>query len=397
VRITAQLIEANSGTHLWTENYDREFTDIFAIQEDIAEAIAKALRVPLGSKPGNILVNNRNIDAESYQQYLRAKTLMRTRGQARIISAAALLEQVVARNPEYAPAWALLGLAYHLQPNSSPERTTGSLDEFRTVVNRLQPKAEAAGRRAVELDPNLADGHIVLADVQGVRGNLLQSLETVQSKVLVLDPNNPEALHGYALGLSLVGHAKEALPVRQRLLELEPAGPNFVVRTALVLWLVGQNDAAIAMLRDLPPDRSGQLARIYASMGRYNEAIDVLEKLPSGTYPPETVKEAVRLLRTAPTKVASPESLPPLGSLGWVYLYVGAPDRVLEVYDRGVAARYLAGAGDPDSLWHPSYAPVRKTERFKAFARNAGMVEYWRAKGWPELCRPTGADDFVCD
>jgi hypothetical protein len=49
------------------------------------------------------------------------------------------------------------------------------------------------------------------------------------------------------------------------------------------------------------------------------------------------------------------------------------------------------------AVWHPSYAPVRKTERFKTFARQAGLVEYWRAKGWPEFCRPVGANDFVCD
>ena len=77
VRITAQLIKADDGTHIWTENYDRELTDVFAIQEDIATAIAGALRMPLGLAPGERLVSNRTIDPESYQQYLRAKPLVR--------------------------------------------------------------------------------------------------------------------------------------------------------------------------------------------------------------------------------------------------------------------------------------------------------------------------------
>ena len=80
MRITAQLIKADDGTHLWTESYDRELTDIFAIQEDIAAAIAGALRVPLGLAPGERLVSNRTIDPESYQQFLRARAILRNRG-----------------------------------------------------------------------------------------------------------------------------------------------------------------------------------------------------------------------------------------------------------------------------------------------------------------------------
>jgi TolB-like protein/DNA-binding SARP family transcriptional activator len=78
VRITAQLIKVDDGTHLWSETYDRQLTDIFAIQEGIAAAIAGALRVPLGLAPGERLVSNRDIDPESYQQYLQARTMLRT-------------------------------------------------------------------------------------------------------------------------------------------------------------------------------------------------------------------------------------------------------------------------------------------------------------------------------
>src|SRR5947207_13771557 len=80
VRITAQLVQADNGLNVWTDSYDREMTDVFAIQEDIARAIATSLRMPLGLKPGERLVSNRGIDPESYQQYLRAKALVRARG-----------------------------------------------------------------------------------------------------------------------------------------------------------------------------------------------------------------------------------------------------------------------------------------------------------------------------
>jgi len=158
VRVAVQLIKTDDGKQIWSESYDRELTDVFAIQEDIATAISGALRMPLGLKAGEHLVSNRAIDPDSYQQYLRAKSLVRGRGQTGLLNSATLLEEIVGRNPNFAPAWALLALDYHLQPNSNPTRTTGSLAEFRNVVNALRPMAEAAAQRAVELDPNLADG-----------------------------------------------------------------------------------------------------------------------------------------------------------------------------------------------------------------------------------------------
>jgi len=79
LRVTVQLIKAEDGTHVWAENYDRQLTDIFVIQEDIARALAASLRMPLGLKPGENLVNNRKIDPDSYQDFLRAKALWRAR------------------------------------------------------------------------------------------------------------------------------------------------------------------------------------------------------------------------------------------------------------------------------------------------------------------------------
>ena len=112
--------------------------------------------------------------------------------------------------------------------------------------------------------------------------------------------------------------------------------------------------------------------------------------------PAETLQAAVRLLRAAPTPVA-PQSLPELNErLSFVYLHVGFPERVLQPFLERLEAGVLPVPWII-AVWHPTYAPVRKTQGFKVFARNAGLVEYWRAKGWPEFCRPAGADDFVCD
>ena len=397
VRITTELVQAANGVNVWSENYDRQLTGVFAIQEDIATAIAQALRMPLGLKQGEQLVANRGIDAESYGQYLQAKALVRNRTALKpLVDAAAILEQVVAGNPDFAPGWALLASDYAYTPLLYPAWRNGSVDELRHVVDVSLPKAQAAGQRAIQLDPNLALGYLGSALAQSARGKFVLA-DDLYSKALALDPGNPDALHSYSLMLASVGHLKEALAIRHQLQTLEPFAPTFNTATAEVLWLNGQNDAAIAMLKAIPEYNTSarNLAFVLATEGHYNEAADALLKISPGAFAPGTVEEAARLLRTAPARAVSPQTLPRLGGLGFVYPYVGAPNRVLEFHEDNIKAGYSLGA-NTSLLWQPSYATVRKTERFKTYARKAGLVEYWRAKGWPEQCHPTTGDDFVC-
>jgi hypothetical protein len=116
---------------------------------------------------------------------------------------------------------------------------------------------------------------------------------------------------------------------------------------------------------------------------------------PPGIYPKTLLEEAAQLLRMAPAPTPRRDA-PYLGWASFVYLYVGAPERSLEQAEVYAEAGYNVMIVNA-ALWHPSYAAVRKTERFKALMRKAGLVEYWRAKGWPPQCRPTTADDFVCE
>jgi hypothetical protein len=104
---------------------------------------------------------------------------------------------------------------------------------------------------------------------------------------------------------------------------------------------------------------------------------------------------AAKILESAPAKAAVPAELPRLGNLSFAFMHVGAPERVLEFYEDEIKGDYF----QPISttwFWHPTYAAVRKTERFKKVVRELGLVEYWRARGWPAQCHPVGASDFAC-
>jgi len=137
------------------------------------------------------------------------------------------------------------------------------------------------------------------------------------------------------------------------------------------------------------------LARMYASLGRYEETGTIVSQYSTTVVAAAVKTETLRLLHAAPSKTLPKQDIR-LGPLGFVYLYAGTPERALEDYEVNADAGFI-GPIEIALVWHPSYAVVRQTERFKALMKKVGLVDYWRAKGWPALCRPIGADDFVCD
>lgn len=395
VRMSARLVRTDGGAPLWSEDYYSELPDIFEIQEDIAKKIAAALKVPTGLRNGESLVRNRAKDMDAYQDYLRAKVVARARGPKPLADAAVLLEKVIARDPDYAPASALLSYDYALTPLFDRSLRSQAPDEERKTVARAIPRADILGRRAVQLDPEGADGFVGLGYANMVQGKMVAA-EDAFKQALALDPNQSDGLHGYSQFLAAMGRIKESLAMREHLQDVEQFITNYTADTAEIYWLDGDTDKAIAMLQPFRPGRTLELALIQAAAGRYREAAALIREMPATNYLPGMTESAARVLETAPAKAASPESLPRLGNLGFAYMHVGAPERVLEFYEGEVQAGYF----QPISttwFWHPSYAAVRKTERFKAYARNMGLVDYWRARGWPSPCHPVGTDDFACD
>jgi TolB-like protein len=395
VRISVQLINANDGTHLWSENYDRLLTDIFVIQEDIARAITTALQAPLGLKPGENLVSNRNVDPNTYELFLRGMALYQTGAPQNRADAARIAEEVVARSPNYAPGWALLRTAYAQMANSLSDDDS-PIDEARRAVREWLAKADRALERAIALDPNSPFTLSSSGSQLWVMGSPLRG-EPLLLKALEVDQDDAETLLRYGNLLASAGRLKEALPLLLKSYELDPLLTLQGALATQVLWLTGKNDEAIALAMTLRPDIRGDLlANIYASMGQFSEAANALA---SGGRDSEAVRETIRLLR-----LAGPQALPvrPPGRgqqpVDFLYLQKGTPTPVVERHlvdlERDVEVGFVLGNR---VIWHPAYAPVRNTERFKTFVRKAGYVEYWRAKGWPEVCRPVGADDFICD
>jgi tetratricopeptide (TPR) repeat protein len=394
IRISARLVRADDGQQLWSQDYDRIFADIFDIEEDIAQHVASTLNAPLGLRPGDRLVQDRTTNMAAYENYVRAKPLIRARGQKPFADAAALLEAALASDPGFAPAAALLAFEYDLAPLYQQALRSSAVVEAKAFVDSVVPKAERLARRATELSPKRADAHVALAYAEMVQGHLLRADRLFQ-QALELDPNITDGLHGYSQLLAAMGRVKESIAMREKLQALEPFVINYVADTAEIIWLDGDNDTAIRMLNEFRPGRTSELAQVHASLGHYREAASVLREMNPANYLPGVLESAAKLVEAAPSTTASPDNLPRLGVLGWVYRHVGAPERVLEYYESNLKAGYFQPISST-WFWHPSYAPVRKTERFKAFARAIGLVDVWRQRGWPAACQPMGSDDFRC-
>jgi adenylate cyclase len=393
VRLSVRLLQASDGAALWSKDYDAALPAIFDLEEDIAAKIAAALKMSTNS--GEALVRNRTGDLDAYLAFLHAKVAARERGAKALADAAVFLEQALMRDPDFAPASAMLSYDYALTPLFAPSLRGGMPQEERKIVERTIPRSDALARRATQLDPKGADGFVGLGYANMVQRKMLAA-EDAFKQALALNPNQADGLHGYSQLLAALGRIKQSLAMRDHLQAIEQSIINYTADTAEIIWLDGDTEKAVAMLQPFSPGRTLELALVQASAGRYREAAAAVRDMPAANYPAGMTAAAAKMLESAPAKAASPADLPRLGNLSFAYMHVGAPERVLEFYEDEVSGDYF----QPISatwFWHPTYAPVRKTERFKKVARDLGLVEYWRARGWPAQCHPAGPNDFACN
>jgi tetratricopeptide (TPR) repeat protein len=272
-----------------------------------------------------------------------------------------------------------------------------SVDDIHQQVQARLQKGEMEAREAIRLDPRQAIAYAVLAYIEGQRSNWAGAEDTF-SKALALDPGEPELLQRYSEFLAHIGRLREALRVRQQLQALEPFVPIYIIVSAEIMQLNGLNEDSIRQLEPLSSastNRNEMLARAYTVAKRYTEAADTL-LLVKNQVSRKSVESAVQLLRGGATKAPTPASLVLEERLNFVYAITGSPERVLEHPERALQGG-MANGGALRPIWHSLNAPIRNTERFKKLMLKAGLVDYWRAKGWPDLCRPMGVDDFVCD
>ncbi|HSG66336.1 MAG TPA: tetratricopeptide repeat protein, partial [Gammaproteobacteria bacterium] len=245
VRITAQLIHAADGFHVWSSAYDRELDDIFAIQDEIAADVVRELRITLLRGAPRV----RTTDTEAYALYLRAAHLGRRANSEAFVQSDELFRRALAIDPEYAPAWE--GLAR----NYINKAAIGLLSN-----EEAHSLAREAALKALAIDADYAPAHVQLGWIAMSEENDLAAAARHFERALELDGSDLGVLGNAASLLMSLGRLEEALELQETVVGRDPVNVTslYILATAQ-LW-AGRFDAAIASYRtvlDLNPDRGG--------------------------------------------------------------------------------------------------------------------------------------------
>ncbi len=273
IRISVQLIEVQSGFELWSESYDRTLDDIFAVQDDVAAAVVDALRIKLMNEPPRL----RETDAEVYSLYLQGKYLMAPPrgGKEDLEKAISTFEQVLAIDPEYAPAWVGLSWAYEYQ------RRAGILPEEQGVA-----LARDAAERALAIDDNLALAWSTLSYIRKKYDWDWEGAEAAMDKALQLEPNNTDVFLGLGSVASTLGQLDKSIELLERATMLNPLGLDGLLSLGFRYRVRGRYDEALELCQRvlvLYPENSFALtdiAEIYLRQGNPVRALAEMEKLP---------------------------------------------------------------------------------------------------------------------
>ncbi len=384
IRITAQLIEVATDSHLWSDAYNRKLENIFEIQEEIAGAIAQELQVTLGTsgKSGNPTDN-----LEAYQLYLRGRNLYQRR--ENIPDAVELLQQAVDLDPEFTEGWANLGAVAQLGSFWSDE----GYREYRT-------RSKAALQRALSLDPDNGLAHAVLGMHYQHELRWEDALKELDLAI-ALNPNESNSLLYKGEVLVMLGYTREAIKVMQQAEVVDPVFANVQVWLIGALITAGEIELAqqhIKKLYELNPDdgreSESRLAAVQgnisraASLSREITTTDVdLAQLEALYF--DALKDPAKTDDTIKFAMENQQFAGWNGIL-WLLADLGAIDEAIEYWNSLRARDRLTRSGNYlQYLWN---VPKQKMSdpQFIQFLEDTGIADYWRKHGNPDHCRVTG-------
>jgi tetratricopeptide (TPR) repeat protein len=399
IRVTAQLIDAVEDRHLWSQTFDRTLTtdNIFAIQDDIANAIVEALRAPMGLEDAAPPPIARRADTQSvnaYALYLEANARFIARSQANVREAIRLFEQVTTIDPDFARGWAGLAAAASVAPS-----WTFTDRDYRSI-------AIDAAERAIALDPNLSLSYAALGEVHAYiePKDFGQAMELFD-QAIALDPQNATAHLWRGEVEWYLGYFDRSDADFAACLDLDPAYTYCLRSRAVTAALRGDVERhrqllnatlmagmmAIGATRPLdePVGQDQHTVRLYELLASidYFVGLDEFAWLAEPIYRAETDPDYdreqgfARLEARLRAQGLEPSDHPIFRNL---YAY---PFREYEYVEPSVFPMY----------WLPGLdAPENDAEQ-RRMIDALGLPAYWRAHGFPPQCRPVDEDDYACD
>ena len=375
VRIAAQLIKAADGFQVWSDDFNRDLKDIFAVQEEIAGLIAKSLELKLGIKQDRPPPN-----PEAYQLYLEAVRLWGLRDAASLDRAEHLLQRAIALQPDFARADAVMGFVLSVRV---AER---GIDPMAGEGRALNEQALQWAERALALDPDLAEGYAAKGNALDNLGRWTECKEAYRRSI-ELDPNFATAHQWYARSLSQEGYLDEAITEMKRAVELDPLAPRILDNYAANLIWAGKFMEALELLDRVlaiqPGSLQAQSFRGFAlvNAGRAEEGRVILEALAQQPDQPEWTIPYLAHALLATGRRAEAEALLQRPQENF---YRGA---LLCVLGRGDEAlpllKPVVSIGRDMILWTWQDVMPRQSPEFHRKLAEWGMTESWqRAEAW---------------
>jgi TolB-like protein/Tfp pilus assembly protein PilF len=400
VRITAQLIRVQDGYHQWSETYDGDLQDVFALQERIARAITEKLRVTLSGKQARQLVDTGTRNTEAYALYLQASAIFDRRDGEHMPEAVKKLEQAIALDPTYARAYSRLAAVHAILPTYTGGNVAKSREQVRTNA-----------RRAIELEPGLAEPWAAMGMASPLGGSgLIQSRQCFE-KALQLDPDDITTNFWFGLTLVRSGYNRAGLERIEHALAVDPMVPN-VMRWRGVLYLRDGNiDGAEQFLKRAQAAglrlagrelgeiafRRGDVALARRSWQAGSRAI--LDELPAGSN--EVMARALfggnasdreRGVAIVDAHLASHPTVVP-GMLPFWLAQLGHGADAMELERTRVNndnSDFLA------LLFSPAGKPLRELPEFPAYLSAKGFPALWDKYGAPDMCRKLADGSYAC-
>ncbi len=273
VRIRVQLIDAASDQHLWARTYDRELRDVLLLQSEAASDIAQEIRGQVSPSQSNTAAAARTpVNPDAYEAYLKGRYFLNKRSPEGMKTGSGYFEQAIARDPQFALAYAGLADCYSLLGSDVLPASVASA------------KARAAALKALELDPSIAEGHTALAIVHFYYDWNWNDAELELQRAIQLNPNFAAAHHWYSVYLSAMGRFPEAVQEAERAHELDPLSPSITTSLATQYRSAQRYDRAVEELSavleldpNFAPAHQG-LGKTYEAMGLWKLAIEEFQK-----------------------------------------------------------------------------------------------------------------------
>jgi TolB-like protein/Flp pilus assembly protein TadD len=371
LRVTVQLIRADTGYHLWSESYDRPLDDIFKVQDEIAGAVVKALRVSLlGSGATRAAPTS---SAASYNLLLQAKYFLVRSTQEDQEKALNYYEQVVRSDPTSAEAWA------------GVSRVTANLSGLGVVGWREgRDRALQAAQRAVELDPELSDAHIALGKVYMNFDQNFTAAKLELAKALELAPHSPFSLFWMAAVLTSAGDLPHAVMLYEQSIAEDPLDGEAYLQIGEAQRFAGHyNEAEMSYRRaiDLVPERSGlhsALGIALLNQHKTDSALEAIAREPDAVAREGTLAWAYQTLgrteeaRSALNQLETTRADTDAYDIAAIYALRSDVDHAFAWLDRA----YRQHEGLMDIKVDPSFEGIRRDPRYGALLRKLNLPEY---------------------